>query len=195
MRYQPDHKERTHRQIVETAARMFRKNGVVATGVVPLMKEAGLTQGGFYAHFPSKEALVREAATAAIDQTADGLRKVAEGAGDGVTALRALIEAYLSEGHLERTETGCAVAAVGAELAREPQETRGAVMTATRKILSLIEELLPEGAAEPRSVAGSVFALMSGTLQLARLAADPAEAQQLLRSGRKSALRLAGVSS
>ena len=190
MRYRPDHKERTHKQIVATAAGLFRKDGVVATGVISLMKSAGLTQGGFYAHFDSKEALIREAATAAMQETCSGLEKVARDAGDGPGGLRALIDAYLSVRHLDSAERGCAIAAVGAELAREPAETRQAVSAATGQLLALIARQLPPSVTEPQGVARAVFGLLSGTLQLARLAADPAEAQTILEDGRRAAMRL-----
>ncbi len=88
MRYQPGHKERTRKQIISAAANMFRMNGVVATGVVDLMKSVGLTHGGFYGHFESKEALIREAAAAAVLETSEGLQRVADNAGDGTPALR-----------------------------------------------------------------------------------------------------------
>ncbi len=193
MRYQPDHKERTRKQIIATAANLFRRDGVVATGVVTLMKGVGLTQGGFYAHFASKEALIREAATAAVLETSTALEKIVTDAGKSTSGLKVLINAYLSETHLKHVERGCAIAAVGAELAREPTETREAVMLAADRIVSLIANHLPEDTLDPRGVAQSVFGLLSGTLQLARLTANPARASEILASGRYSALVLCGV--
>lgn len=193
MRYQPDHKERTRKQILDTAARLFRRNGVVATGVVPLMKDVGLTQGGFYAHFASKEELVREASVAAVQQTLQGLQAAGERAGGGDAGLKAVVGAYLSDAHLERVDSGCAIASVGSELAREPDATREAAMVGTRQLIALIESYLPEDASDRWSVAAGVFGLLSGALQLARLTVDIEEAKRILQSGRASALKLAGI--
>ncbi len=193
MRYQPDHKERTRKHIVSTAAQMFRRDGIVATGVVGLMKGVGLTQGGFYAHFDSKEALIREAAVAAMVETCEGLERIAHAAGSGKPALEAVIKAYLSAAHLSRVENGCAIAAIGAELGREPAHTRQVVVDATQRILSLIEKNLPEETHGRRDVASAVFGLMSGSLQLARLTPDAAEAERTLTAGRSAAFVLSSI--
>lgn len=193
MRYQPNHKEQTRERILATASNLFRKDGIVATGVVGLMKSVGLTQGGFYAHFDSKEALIREAAQAALVQTCEGLRRIGERAGEGPAALRAIIDAYLSEIHMVRVENGCAIAAVGPELSREPVETREQVVTATERIIALIESYLAQETVDSHGVAGSLFALMSGAIQLARLTPDAKQAAAVLASGRNSAYVLAGL--
>jgi TetR/AcrR family transcriptional repressor of nem operon len=193
VRYTTDHKEHTRQKIVATASGLFRKDGVVATGVVGLMKHAGLTQGGFYAHFESKEALVREAAAAAVLETAAGLRQVADRAGSGPEALRAVIEAYLSERHVDGAERGCCIAAIGGELAREPEATRKALFEASRQTIALISNNLPPGRAQRHGLATAVFGLLSGTLQLARLCVDAKERDAILMEGRQAAFRLCEI--
>lgn len=193
MRYQADQKERTRAQILANAASLFRRDGIVATGVVGLMKSVGMTQGAFYAHFDSKEDLIREAAIAGAIETAQGMEGVAEAAGAGANGLKAVIGVYLSQGHLARVDRGCAIASIGSELVREPAPTRVGVMTATDRIVRLLESHLPDTTIDRRSVALSIFALMVGTLQLARLTVDSTEAENILSSGRKAALNLGGV--
>lgn len=195
MRYQPNHKEKTHERIVATASRLFRKDGIVATGVVGVMKSAGLTQGAFYSHFDSKEALIREASIAALEQTCEGLRQLAERAGHGPAGLKAIIDGYLSEIHMTRVDDGCAIAAVGSELGREPVETREVAVAATDQIIALIEGYLSEEANNRHGVAKALFALMSGGLQLARLTPDLKQAEGILASCRTSAYVLGGLTS
>src|SRR5688572_17273145 len=117
MRYSDTHKDETHQRIVKTAAKAFRKHGINGIGLVPLMKETGLTHGGFYAHFKSKDALVGEAIDAAFDQTIKRLRRAAEAAPQK-TRRRAIIDEYISEAHRDDPSVGCAAAAFGTETAR-----------------------------------------------------------------------------
>ena len=190
MRYQADHKEKTRKQIVAAAGELFRRDGVVATGVVGLMKGAGLTQGGFYAHFESKEALVREAMVAALLETGQGIARIVPPDASPREALTVIFDAYLSLRHLRHPERGCAFAAAGGELARESPATRDALMAATRPFAELIERYLPPGRPDPQGLARTIFGLLLGTVQLARLTTDPAEAAAILDNGKAAALQL-----
>src|SRR5438128_11683527 len=105
-------KEVTHERIVEAAARAIRRSGYSGTGVADIMKDAGLTHGGFYAHFPSREAMLAEAADRAGAEGVAAVARVAA-AVPPQQALHALLRAYLSREHVERLETGCAIAALG----------------------------------------------------------------------------------
>src|SRR5437762_13008645 len=105
-------KEATHERIVEVAARAIRRSGYGGTGVADIMKEAGLTHGGFYAHFASREAMLAEAADRAGAEGVAALARVAD-ATPPKQALSALLSAYLSKAHVEGVETGCTVAALG----------------------------------------------------------------------------------
>src|SRR5882724_755808 len=117
MRYPPDHKQVTHRRILEVASQAFRERGVAETGVDEVMRRAGLTHGGFYAHFRDKTELVAEACAAAFDTAVVNLDRIA----DQPTATqraRLLIDSYLSPRHRDNRGSGCLVVAVGADMAR-----------------------------------------------------------------------------
>src|SRR5216117_3769390 len=107
----PRRKEATHERIVEAAARAIRRSGYGGTGVADIMKDAGLTHGGFYAHFASREAMLAEAADRAGADGVAELARIADAA-PAQQALQALLQAYLSTAHVENVETGCALAAL-----------------------------------------------------------------------------------
>src|SRR6188474_45743 len=111
----PSRKEASHERIVEAAARAIRRSGYDGTGVADIMKDAGLTHGGFYAHFPSRDAMLAEAADRAGAEAVAVSAQVTA-AVPPEQALRALIGAYLSKMHLEGIETGCPVVALGSEM-------------------------------------------------------------------------------
>src|ERR1043165_8458198 len=121
----PSRKEATHDRIVETAARAIRRSGYGGTGVAEIMKEAGLTHGGFYAHFESREGMMAEAADRARGAGMGLLARVAAGA-PPTKALEAVLRAYLSKEHVEGAETGCAIAALGSEMPRQAPKVRRA---------------------------------------------------------------------
>src|SRR6185369_7300604 len=116
-------KEATHDRIVGAAARAIRRSGYNGTGVADIMKDAGLTHGGFYAHFPSREAMLAEAADRAGAEGLAAVERVAAAAPPR-RALQALLRAYLSETHVKGVETGCAVAALGSEMPRQAPAVR-----------------------------------------------------------------------
>src|SRR5689334_3584252 len=114
----PTRKELTHDRIVDAASRAIRRSGYAGTGVADIMKEAGLTHGAFYAHFPSREAMLAEAASRACAESA----AAASGAVASVPtqeALKTMLHAYLSREHLEQVESGCPMAALGSETVRQ----------------------------------------------------------------------------
>ncbi|MCR6629618.1 MAG: TetR/AcrR family transcriptional regulator [Magnetospirillum sp.] len=183
MRYAKGQKDATRQRIVETAARRFRGEGIAAVGVASLMADAGLTHGGFYAHFPSKEDLVRDAAAESLECTLALLASEAEAGG-----IDALITAYLSPGHRDHPEAGCAIACLAAELTRHPAPTRKAFAGKVNGLTALIARHLPSGHGP---AAAALLGLMVGTLQLARLAPDAEQADLILKAGRDAARRLA----
>ena len=120
-------KEISHQRIVDAAARALRRSGYAGTGVADIMKEAGLTHGGFYAHFESRDALLAEAvAKAGRDNAAWFDQRLAARAESGVSALRIVIENYLRPEHLNGIETGCVVSALVSEMPRQTPEVRAA---------------------------------------------------------------------
>lgn len=186
-RYDKGHKATTHQRVVQLAARRFRESGLSAVGVASLMGEAGLTHGGFYGHFPSKQALIREALASALSDTRQHLQKVAH-TQDG---LAALLRAYLSVDHRDNPADGCAIVALAAEVSREPDETRAAFAEQTQALMALIESQLP-ATTQPQAgrQAKAVLAIMLGTLLLARTAIDRDEADAMLEIGTQAALQL-----
>ncbi len=194
MRYDKNHKADTHKRVVEAAARRFRKDGIEATGVVDLMADAGLTHGGFYAHFPSKETLVREALAAASERSRNHLgRQVEKARSEGTDPIEAIVRSYLTATHRDRPDRGCSVAALGAEIARRPRKTKDAFTAGLCNTLGVIEGALPEGTRDRRNTAVAVFSTMIGALQLSRTIADADMSQAALDAGIAAALTLAHI--
>jgi TetR/AcrR family transcriptional regulator, transcriptional repressor for nem operon len=166
-------KEVTHERIVETAARAIRRSGYSGTGVADIMKEAGLTHGGFYAHFDSREGMLAEAADrAGADTVAFLTRVAAEAAPD--KALEAMLSAYLSKGHVEGRESGCAVAALGSEMPRQAPKVRRAATRRIKEMIDLVARQSPDWGqpgAHERALVTVATAL--GALVLARAVDDP----------------------
>jgi TetR/AcrR family transcriptional regulator, transcriptional repressor for nem operon len=173
-------KEATHDRIVEAAARAIRRSGYNGTGVADIMKAAGLTHGGFYAHFASREAMLAEAADRAGSEAVQVMERVAA-AVPPQQALQAMMQAYLSEAHVNSIETGCATAALGSEMPRQAPEVRRAATRRIKEMIDLVARQMPDwgkpGAHEHALVAVST---MVGALVLAR-AVDDARLSGALR--------------
>jgi TetR/AcrR family transcriptional repressor of nem operon len=169
----PSRKEATHERIVETAARAIRRSGYRGAGVADIMKEAGLTHGGFYAHFESREGMLAEAADRAGADTVAFLAGVAAAA-PPKQELDAMLRAYLSKEHVESAETGCAVAALGSEMPRQAPKVRRAATHRIKEMIDLVARQLPDwgrpGAHERALV---TLATALGALILARAVDDP----------------------
>jgi AcrR family transcriptional regulator len=151
------------------------------------MKEAGLTHGGFYAHFRNRDALLTEALERAGQETTARLRDgVARRQARGHSPLRALVEAYLSDRHLGEIETGCAVAALACEMPRQAAEVREAAAQRVRGLLAGVRRALPEDT--PAQTAAAVASQMVGALQLARALGDNPEGRALLKAARVALL-------
>lgn len=180
-------KEETHDRIVEVASRALRRGGYAGVGVAEVMREAGLTHGGFYAHFGSREAMLIEALERAGRDSIAAVASAAEARhSPKVSYFRAMVEAYLSEEHLATADTGCPVAALGADMARQTPELRDASAQRVQALVGLVRTALPPG---QRAAAPVVSATLVGTLQLARALSDHNEARALLAAARKSLLR------
>ena len=191
MRYDKGHKEATRKRIIETAASRFREEGIAAVGVANLMSDIGLTQGGFYNHFESKDDLAREAIAFAWQGTYERLSKALERAKHG--GIEALIDSYLSPAHRKEVAAGCVAAALSAEIARGPESVRDAFDEGAMKMTDLIAGMLPGKLApkQRRGIAMAVQSTLVGTLVLARAVHDQAMSDELLRNGRRAALALA----
>lgn len=177
-------KENTHEHILEVAARAIRREGYAGVRVADVMKEAGLTHGGFYAHFPSRDALLVEAlARAGRDSAAAVARAAQAKRGKDVSAFRSLVETYLSDRHLASPETGCPVAALGCEMPRQSLAVREASALRVERLIEAVRNTL-SGA--PRATAAVVAGTLVGTLQLARALGDNEEGKAVLAAARKA---------
>lgn len=178
MRYPDDHKEKTHQRIIDEAARRFRQDGVGATGLQPLMKALGLTHGGFYAHFKSKDALVEAALRRASEEA--NANAAAAFSDDG--SLKTFIAAYLSSIHREKPETGCPLPTVAAELGQ-----KGKPSAVTDELVeSRLQEIagtLTDDDADDQAVL--LFSALVGALTLSRSVSDPALSDRLLKTTRR----------
>jgi TetR/AcrR family transcriptional regulator, transcriptional repressor for nem operon len=183
----PSRKELTHDRIVATAARAIRRGGFDGVGVADIMKEAGLTHGGFYAHFSSRNAMLAEALDRAGQESAARLTQgIAVRKSRGASDLRALVEGYLSERHLDDIEAGCPVAALASEVPRQSPEVREASAHRVHSLLAMVHRALPQD--EPADSIAVVASQLVGALQLARALGDKAEGQALLKATRRSLL-------
>ena len=166
-------KELTHDRIVKVAARAIRRSGYAGTGVADIMKEAGLTHGGFYAHFASREALLAEAADCAGAEAVGVSSNIAAAAAPG-QSLQALMRAYLSRQHLEDAENGCPVAALGSEMHRQAPEVRHAATRHIKEMIDLVARQLPNwGTPGAHEQAMFLVSSMIGTMVMARAVDDP----------------------
>jgi TetR/AcrR family transcriptional repressor of nem operon len=175
-------KEETHERIVDVAARAIRKYGYAGVGVADVMKEAGLTHGGFYAHFESRDALLVEALERAGRESSEAVTR----AGKGVRAFRSFVETYLADEHLASLEIGCPVAALGCDMPRQSQTVRAASVVRVQRLIAAVRAMLPEA---PRAAASVVAGTLVGSLQLARTLGDNAEGRAVLSAARKALIR------
>ena len=187
MSTQPSRRETTHERIVEVAARALRRNGYAGVGVADVMKQAGLTHGGFYAHFASRDALLAEAIERAGRDSAEAMgKRISNRQARGQSALRALVESYVSERHLTEVDDGCVVAAVGSEMHRQSDELLTASAQRVRGLVALVQRALPEGGTHEQAMA--IAAAMVGSVQLARTLGANAEGRALLAATRTALL-------
>ena len=187
MRYSKEHKLETHARIVKKASVRLREKGAHGIGVADLMKDAGLTHGGFYAHFDSREALVIEAFGYAMDRSTERWRHLA-GQAAPQDRLATIVEAYLSPQHRDNPGHGCAVPALGAEIARESPKTRKAFAAKLDQMITMMAEFHADAGPSARPQAMAALATMMGTLLMARVAGSGELSDELLGAGRDAVL-------
>lgn len=184
MRYPAWHKQVVRSRIVHAAAEAFRRHGLGGIGIPALMRRAGLTHGGFYTHFPSRDQLVVEAILLAAQQTADGALA------DGLP-LDETLRRYLSKEHLASPAGGCVLAAFGNEAQRQPARVRRTLAEVARHFLHLIDRKLHPGTRpEAQAVSDAALAtsaLMLGAVVLGRLVQEEALAERILAAARQAA--------
>ena len=194
MRYSAEHKAETHARIVRKASVRLRERGAHGVGVSDLMKEAGLTHGGFYAHFASREALLIEAFGDAMDRSTERWRRtLAELAPE--KRLPAVVDHYLAPQHRDDVGHGCAVPALGAEIARESPKTRKAFAAKMEAMVDTFADHIPDAPRKTaRKRAAAILATLMGTVVMARIAGNSEFSDEILSAGRDAALACASGS-
>ena len=186
MRYPPSHKHATRRRIVAAASAAFRESGVEGTGVDEVMRRAGLTHGGFYAHFHDKSELVAEACVDAFDEAIINLDRISSQP-TAAKRVRLLIDSYLSPRHRDNRGSGCLIVAVGADMGRLTGPARAGYSRGfVRHIDRLCEALrLARDPEENRDRVTHLMSSLVGALIFARATEDPARSDALLKSSRR----------
>ena len=179
MRVSREQAAKNREHVVDTAARLFRERGYDGIGVADLMKEAGLTHGGFYGNFASKEHLMAEACQRAFAGSAERWQGIIDARGPD--ALDTITQGYLSRRHVEHPGQGCAVAALGADVSRLSPPVRAAMTAGVKDQIATLASL-GEG---DREAAMARYAAMVGALVLARAVDDPALSEEILASVRE----------
>lgn len=192
----PSKREQTHQRILEVAARALRRHGFAGVGVADVMKGAGLTHGGFYAHFGSREALLVEALEHADAASTDSLdRRTAALRADGASPLAALVTAYLSEEHLAARESGlgCVVGALGSEMARQEAPLREVARSRIERLVRQVQAALEEeGRTDAAGQALALAGAMVGALQIARTFGPEPQGGAMLAASRQALLAQCG---
>ncbi len=193
-RYPREHKTETRRRILAAADRVMKARGVEASSVDAVMREAGLTVGGFYAHFPSKDALAEEALLAGLEASVDRLLHALSGTPDGAPWVRALIRLYLAQADDPALAHACPLTLFLPDVARGSREFRNAFAARTGALLDRIAAHFPEVPGMTRREAAlAVYTSCVGAVVLARAVAAPEARERILATAEKAALRAVGI--
>lgn len=189
MRYREGHKQRSHEQILDAAARIFRERGYVGGGVGTVMREAGMTKGGFYAHFDSKEDLLAQTLTKALEESFRALTRGFEGKSDGEW-IEALLQRYLSRAHYQRVLEGCPLPTLLSEVGRAGPAARKAFQEYLERMTARLGQRLPGASGEQREeFALALLAMLVGGMTIARSVEDEELADRVLSACRNFLLK------
>jgi TetR/AcrR family transcriptional regulator, transcriptional repressor for nem operon len=189
MRYRHGHRVEIHQEIVKDASRRLRTEGLAGAAVSAVMRDAGLTHGGFYKHFGNKDELVMESLREAFREMGDFLVQVAERS-QPEPAWKAIVKAYLSPEHCDHAERGCPLAALAPELARGGQEMRARMLDEMTTYKDQMLRFMPGRRATDKERAFFViFSSMIGAVEMARIMPDPVTRERVLGSARDFLLR------
>ena len=184
MRYSVEHKKQNHQKILSVAARSFREHGGDTSGIGTVMKKVGMTKGGFYRHFKSKDDLFVEAVARAFDEMGSAMVEVARSAPQD-RALRAMIEHYLSERHANSVGTGCVLSALGPELARKSVTVRRRIEASLEAYRERLLPYIPGQTSEEKLAKFKLlFPSMAGALMMVRVISAPQKRGQMLADAR-----------
>src|ERR1700756_1420280 len=189
MRYQPEHKAEIHQKIVKDASRRIRAEGLTGAAVSAVMQDAGLTHGGFYKHFASKDALLLESLGASFREIADSLVHVAEQS-KSEAPWKAIVKTYLSLEYCDHAERACPLTTLAPELARVDKRMRGQVVA---ELVNYKDRMLPfmpgRRIADKERAFFSIFSTMIGAIEIARMLPGPTMREKVLASTRDFLLR------
>jgi TetR/AcrR family transcriptional repressor of nem operon len=184
MRYPPGHKAEIHQQIVKDASRRVRTEGLNGAAVAAVMRDTGLTHGGFYKHFRNKDKLLLESLHEAFREIADNLAHSAE-LSKPETAWKAIVKTYLTLEYCDYAERGCPLTALAPELARVDERMKGQIFA---ELVNYKDRMLPfmpgRRPAEKERAFFSIFSTMIGAIDIARLLPEPAMREKVLASAR-----------
>ena len=189
MRYRPEHRVEIHQKIVKDASRRVRAEGLTGAAVSAVMRDAGLTHGGFYKHFGNKDEMVMESLREAFREIGNSLAQAAEQSQPG-PPWKAIVEAYLSPEHCDHAECGCPLAALAPELARGGKEMRARMLAEMTTYKDQMLRFMPGRRARDKERAFFViFSTMIGAVEIARVMPDPVTRERVLRSATDFLLR------
>lgn len=189
MRYRPEHKAEVRQKIVKDASRRVRAQGLSGAAVAAVMHDAGLTHGGFYKHFTSKDELLLESLSEGFEQIADSLVQAAQRSQPG-TAWKTIVKAYLSPEHCDHAEAGCPLAALAPELARVDKPMKPRVVEQLTSYKNRILPFMPgRRAADKERAFIAIFSTMLGAIGIARILPDPRARARVLATARRFLLR------
>jgi TetR/AcrR family transcriptional regulator, transcriptional repressor for nem operon len=184
MRYRPEHRVQIHQKIVKDASRRLRAEGLTGAAVSTVMRDAGLTHGGFYKHFESKDELLVESLRNAFRELADSLAQVARESEPG-TAWKAIVRTYLSAEHCEHPEWGCPLAALAPELARADGPMKAEIVEEMEKYKKRMLPFMPgRRTADKERAFVAIISTMLGAMAVARILPDRAQRAKVLASAR-----------
>lgn len=178
-------KVETRRKLLAMASEEIRENGIPALAIGRLMERAGLTHGGFYGHFASRDALISAALETALDDGEAAALKALSGSGG--PAVATVVRGYLSKTHRDHPEAGCGIASLVSDVARLNKEARDIMKEKMRSYVAQLGEVADD---TPEEAAWAAWSTMIGALQLARLFRDSPESDRILAAGRRAAQAL-----
>ena len=194
MRYSDTHKDETHEKLLKIAGRALREKGPDGVAVADVMKQAGLTHGGFYAHFKSKDALLVEALEGVFAHSKQKFRAATEGMPPR-HALAAYIDFYVSQRHRDNPVNGCPVTALNSDLPRQSKAFRKAFDDGAKMLVSSMETRIREAGVDgdAHALAASVLSAMAGAVAISRAISDRVLSDQMLETARESIKQRLGV--
>lgn len=193
MRYDSEHKERTRKRVLAEAAAAIRAAGPDRIGVAGLMAKAGLTHGGFYAHFRSKDDLVAQAIDQMFEDSYGNFLRKTKGR-EAAEGLAHFIDSYVSARHRDAPDKGCPIPTLSGDVARMPPEARARFARGVERLTAAIADLLEElGQKDPPALAASALAEMIGALALSRAVGDAESSERILERSRTALKARLGV--